>query len=193
MTLAALLCATGDARTAHAAAGLLERLRNVLPAAPVRALVQGPRNYLWVATSVGLSRYDGRRFVFVGQTEGLTGAVAALTLDPKGNVWAVGDGGALLQITGDHTRRISVDQLEVPHVLLAVPHEVWIGDDAGVVLVKLNENGTHTEARLKVSMPLPRVHALETDAQGVVWAGGDEGLWRIEGQSLNQVWVQPAV
>ncbi|MDX2019687.1 MAG: histidine kinase, partial [Deltaproteobacteria bacterium] len=47
--------------------------------------------------------------------------------------------------------------------------------------------------RLKVSMPLPRVHALETDAQGVVWAGGDEGLWRIEGQSLNQVWVQPAV
>lgn len=188
---AGLLCAL--APHTQAANEILGRLRNVMPGAPVRSVVQGPQNYLWVATSVGLSRYDGRRFVLVGQAEGLTGAVTDLSLDDQGNVWVLSDTGVLLEITANKTRRILVEEQDAPHTLLTDKGRLWIGDDTGVVLVALHKDGSHTESRYRSTVTFPRVQALGTDSRGRVWAGGEQGLWRIEGQNMHQVWNEPGV
>ena len=59
------------------------------------SLVQDRDGFLWLGSDLGLFRYDGQRFIFLGRKQGLRGdMVDLLWADPQGGIW-VGSGGGL--------------------------------------------------------------------------------------------------
>lgn len=67
-----------------------------LPAHSVNGVVQGPRGFLWLATSAGLVRFDGQQFTVVGADDGVNAfRVMSVYVDRAGRVLAsVNDGRA---------------------------------------------------------------------------------------------------
>jgi signal transduction histidine kinase/ligand-binding sensor domain-containing protein len=182
---------TSPAMAANEFAG---RLRNILPGNSVRAVVQGPQGYLWVASSVGLSRYDGRRFVFVGQSEGITGSVPAMAKGPDGHVWAVSEASStLLEISETQKIARNIYAMQAVRTIFPENQHIWLGDEAGVVRVELGENRSTRSVRLQIDTEFPRVRALARGADGVLWAGGEGGLWRIENDKMIRLWDTPSI
>lgn len=64
--------------------------QNGLSASQVYAIAQGPQDYLWLGTDVGLVRFDGVRFVpwtLVSETTLPTGPILALCAGRDGSLW----------------------------------------------------------------------------------------------------------
>ena len=170
------------------------RLRNILSGNTVRAVVQGPQGYLWIASNVGLSRYDGRRFVFVGQTQGITGPVSTMAKGPDGHVWAVGEtSGTLLEISATGKKTRNLNDVRVPRALLPEVGQIWVGDERGIIRIDLSASGSVPPLRMQTDAEFPRVKALARGADGVLWAGGDGGLWRVENGKMINIWMSPGI
>ncbi|NOZ78470.1 MAG: hypothetical protein GXP48_04675 [Acidobacteria bacterium] len=78
------------ALTAHASRLPVQRytIADGLPSDRVTRVLQGSRGYLWIATSEGLSRFDGYSFLSFGRAEGLpTIGVNDLLETPGGELW----------------------------------------------------------------------------------------------------------
>ena len=178
--------ATADTETAGP-------LRNILAATDIRAVVQGTQKYLWLATGAGLLRYDGRRFVFVGQAEGIRGAVKVLQVGSDGHVWTASDSANTLIEFNEHGAiKRNTSDLYVVRALLPEPGHIWAGDDQGVARIDLHAN-TATTHRMGTPVYLPRITALAKGSDGVLWAGGESGLWRVADEKMINVWPAPAV
>ncbi len=66
----------------------------------ITALAQDREGFLWVASDLGLYRFDGHRFLNIGPREGLPiGPDSRLWADPRGGVWTSSSAG-LFRVTG---------------------------------------------------------------------------------------------
>ena len=103
-------CVFGGRRRSHScligwqayAANDPRRLRNVKPGMAVRAVVQDLK--AMSGHKPGLTRYDGRRFLFTVQMEGVGNGISTLAVDHMAPSGPGGKGGTLLQITAEKTR-----------------------------------------------------------------------------------------
>lgn len=108
------------------------------PAASAYAFAQTPDRYLWVGTSWGLLRFDGRRWVrFEGGRDGLPAApVRALLARDDGDLWVGTGGGGLVRMVrgGPATRFESTAGLPSGTVTAlsdAGARGIWIGTSVG--------------------------------------------------------------
>ena len=149
----------------------------------VRALLRDSRGFLWIATTSGLSRFDGAQFVNYGVAEGLPSPrVLSLAETRDGAIWAAtAEGLARLDAS---TRRgatpfasepLAVEVQAASCLLAAKDGRLWVGG-TGLMRVDPAASG---RARWEL-LPLPTgdadVSAMAEDPEGNLWVGTSSGL-----------------
>lgn len=163
-----------------------------LPDNNVQAIVQGRDNYLWMVTSVGLTRFDGVTFTQF-PIEDFTG-----TLDfhirmcsRTGVLWMASEGGAIIGLNPDFSV-VTVPKTGLPTNAPAAIAEdsegsmwlgyfgsPWAGYSSGIYRIK---NGQVTQFTTKEGVPTGAFFSLSSDGCGNIWLakGSQIGIFRNE-------------
>jgi ligand-binding sensor domain-containing protein len=159
----------------------------------VTALLPDSRGFLWIGTTTGLSRFDGREFRNFGVGDGLPHpAVNALLEDRDGVIW-VGTRGGLVRIE-PQGREMSPVRLgdstshNVLHLIQTHDGKVWASDRHDLYVFP-SERDLRSAARITVvppttpppSSPVAQtydIEALVEGQRGEIWIGTTWGLVR---------------
>lgn len=154
----------------------------------VRPIVRDRRGWLWVGTMGGLSRFDGRSWQNYTVADGLMdNAILALLEDARGRLWigtrngiTIFDGKRWIKdpTRGPYGRIVSIAQDHSGTLWCTVqPDGLFkqVGERFEPVIV---QGQTFSNGRLLV------------DRHGMVWASGDNGLSRWDGQSWKTFTTQ---
>jgi signal transduction histidine kinase/ligand-binding sensor domain-containing protein len=163
-------------------------LATLPPHAETHQLMFDRSGAAWVAFNEGMQRvvpgarpmsYERERLT---QERGLSGTRVNVFLeDREGNIWA-GTGGGI-----DRFRRPKLVRAELPPGTIG-PFALAAGD-SGTIVVGPTSHPPMRLGRGIESFPTvqPHVDAAYRDANGVVWLGGDRGLWRSTGRGFARV------
>jgi ligand-binding sensor domain-containing protein/signal transduction histidine kinase len=164
-------------------------IQDGLPDQVIQALVQTPDHYLWIGTSKGLLRFDGRSFLEYNGPEAdkpRADGVYCLLVARDGSLWAGTEGAGVLHYSNGEMHRYSTaDGLTNPFVKTL--HEdsmgaLWVGTDFGL-FKRTGERFVRVDDAKK--FPNFGVHAITEDRGGAVWAGGSR-LVRYLGPELAE-------
>jgi ligand-binding sensor domain-containing protein/signal transduction histidine kinase len=147
----------------------------------VRHLLRDSRGFLWIATSSGLSRFDGQAFRSYDTAEGLPSPqITAVQETPDGTLWVgTSEGLARLRpLVGDGESAFVVDpgawrgQRQTIN-FLAVDHagRLWAGVGAGLAV---RDHGSWRQVELPPGMR--DAGAMSEDAAGALWFATSQGL-----------------
>ncbi len=146
----------------------------------VRAVTQDALGYLWVGTSGGVSRYDGRRFLTITKEDGLTDDfVWSLAPAADGGVWVGTDRGGVVRWERNRLSHPLTDRgLPVSRIrALAVARDgnLWIGYREG--LFRSDGSGCKLFAPLAVDslFTAPRSGEVAVLSAGGIWRPGGSG------------------
>lgn len=150
----------------------------------VRAIMQDARGFLWIGTTSGLSRFDGREFRTYGTGDGLPHlSVTDLLQDDDGTLWVATAGGLARLTTG--AQSFAVVPLEQHPGSVGLLHQdrsgtLWIA--AGPHLCALSREGKKIRC-LEISAPTEpppggelEIVAIAEEADGTLWLGTNWGL-----------------
>jgi signal transduction histidine kinase/ligand-binding sensor domain-containing protein len=144
----------------------------------VSTVVQGPDNYVWLATPTGLMRFDGDSFSqFPIENFTSLAPVRVMFCSSTGVLWMAFDGGTVIGLKPDFSMTVFSKNLP-PHVLIALTEDrdgsIWLGYPDAVYLV---QNGKFAAMR---GLPIGLLHSLQSDSAGNIWlAKGDQiGIFR---------------
>lgn len=160
-----------------------------LPQATVVGLAQTPDGYLWVATEVGLARFDGVSFRVFDHlnTPGLDSQLCGLTVSDDGALWIGSFAGAMRMKDGrirKYSRDDGLPSNTVPMILQRRDGSIWMATGGGIAVLA---GGKITRYTSEDGLPHDSVHSLAEDASGVVWAGTARGLARLRGSRFEAV------
>ncbi|MDQ1348371.1 MAG: hypothetical protein QG573_1745 [Acidobacteriota bacterium] len=164
-----------------------------LPVRGTTALVAGAEESIWMGSwKDGLYRWHPQKGLLGhwGSAEGLpSGAVWALAEDPRhpGHLW-VGTAAGLYELEAGRVRRLERPEgrtAEPVRLLVAEEDRLWVGGETGGLDEHLPGGVRRHDARN--GLELDRVSALQRDSAGGLFAGGDRGLYRLEGASWRKV------
>jgi len=148
----------------------------------VRSLLADRRGTLWIGTDGGLHRlHDGRVEVLTRQ-EGLTSdTIRAVFEDREGSLW-VGASGLVQLKDGtvlSYGRAQGLTDEDVYAVASAAGKGLWVGTSGGEIA--LFSKGRFTPVAGRAVLRGATVLALREDREGRLWAGTDQGLYRLAG------------
>jgi len=164
----------------------------------VRSIVADSRGFVWFATRLGLSRFDGQRFFTYGIAEGLPiSSVNHLLETSRGAYWVATNGAGVCRLntstSGKTTSTINsrfstcaagaTPEMSRVNVLFEDrAGQIWAGTDGG--LSRLSEaNGKAQLERVALGVPSRpdralQIWALAEDSNGALWLGTSWGLVR---------------
>jgi PAS domain S-box-containing protein len=153
---------------------------NGLPQNSILAIAQTHDGYLWLATEVGLVRFDGVRFVTFDSrnTSAFTSnEVDALLADRAGNLW-IGTRSGLISMSQGRFRMVFT-KAELQNSSVSALFEdsagtIWIGTDGGGVSA-FNKGQLKTYKR-RNGLTDDVVFAFASDRHGGIWIGTHAGL-----------------
>jgi ligand-binding sensor domain-containing protein/two-component sensor histidine kinase len=163
----------------------------------VRALFSEPDGPLWVGTTEGLWRLDGRRLTHVPLRPRPRMQVLSITPDPQGGLW-LGDGSRLHHWDGTTvTPFTTLDGAANQRVTVARTDSrgrLWMGLSGGRLAMRDRAGAFRV---LDASDGLPdRTHgtisAIFEDDAGTVWIGGSGGLSRYSEGRITTLPAEPA-
>jgi len=148
---------------------------------------QAPDGYLWIATGVGVSQFDGIRFTnFVsGSTPGYPGGTTRWVLPAQdGSLWVAADGGVGHYQNGFWQTYNDGDGLtgSRTNALAQGRATIWAATANGVRYWK---NGRFEEPAWDSQLPSSYVHQLVEDRSGALWLATKQGLVREYQGSLH--------
>jgi ligand-binding sensor domain-containing protein/signal transduction histidine kinase/CheY-like chemotaxis protein len=165
--------------------------RNGLPGDAILALCEDDAQRLWVATSGGLVRFDGRGFTRVPVQAPAGALVVTLARGARG-LWAGTQRHGLLQLAEDGgtavAREEGLPDAHVTAIAEAQGGDLWIGTPQG--LARLRDGQVTTLLREQA------VRTLRVDRAGTLWVGTAGGVLRfvdakpagtLEGDPLTDV------
>lgn len=159
-----------------------------LPNGRVWEVTQDRDGYVWIASSSGVTRTDGRRFRTLTIGDGLPhNTVLSLEADPAGGIW-VGTARGLARVDeGEVVRTLGEEHglaSTVVRALLRSEDALWIGTEQGLHRLA---DGDGKAVQIPVGGEPPRIRDLAPAAGGGVWAATTRGLWRLRGDRLAPV------
>ncbi|MET0499432.1 MAG: triple tyrosine motif-containing protein [Steroidobacteraceae bacterium] len=166
--------------------------RDGLPTASVRAIAQDPTGATWVATSLGLLRFDGRRWEHAGgDWNGPHSRTTSFAVDGAGTMWAIADESAFYLLRG--ARRferakipsVSFDRAEIS---VAPDGTAWLFDSVAGAFSLDIPAATDTQLdsrRLRLQEP-DQTNAMLIDREGGVWRRSAKGLRRFNLESARK-------
>jgi DNA-binding NtrC family response regulator/ligand-binding sensor domain-containing protein len=137
----------------------------------IRDIVEDQEGQIWLATSAGISVFDGTRFSNYSEEEGLVrGAVNRLVVDKKGQIWVATDGGVSCWNGRCFTRLISADGLAndcTPILFEDRSGALWFGTANRGVFCYDGQDWTHftTADGLACNLLL----GIYQDREGIMW------------------------
>jgi ligand-binding sensor domain-containing protein/signal transduction histidine kinase len=147
----------------------------------VLALAEDKAGGLWVATSAGLQRWNGSKFLPGPSLEMLTSQVSSLAVDARGALWVGVEGGIVYQLREGALR--PVQEVSLPGSTISV----LLADQRGALWVASRGRGLLRLANGQISLLPPKdglegsIFALIEDAEGSLWLGmGANGLHRLK-------------
>ena len=150
-----------------------------IPAAFIYALAQTRDGYLWLATSDGLVRFDGVRFLHWRPATGhtaLLGGVKSLFAARDGTLWIGTAEGLVGHIRGDNLTIVSVGA-QPEGLLEDRDGTLWMATENRVWRFR-----AETQERIgnAILLPGPFVSGPFQDNRGAIWFSADTGVVRIE-------------
>jgi len=149
----------------------------------VRGLLRDSRGFLWIATSSGLSRFDGAQFVNYGVAQGLPSPrISGLAETRDGAIWAASvdglarlDAGARRAGAPFARERLPTELQSAACVLAGSDGTLWVG---GPKLLHLDpaERGPRRWETLSLPSGDADIDALAEDRDGNLWVGTTAGL-----------------
>ncbi len=185
---------TSESRSAGAGAYLVRSWTTAdgLPVNYIGQIHQCRGGYLWLTTSGGLVRFDGRAFdVFTRKDIGAWGTsfVESLYEGRSGALWFLSRKGELARYQGGAFRTYPL--LEAHYPVARLPHLIrfhedrsgafWLGGHLGLLRI---EGEKVTAYAAEDGWPGRPVRTLHEDAQGRIWALTDSALVRVEGERV---------
>ena len=166
------------------------RSQDGLPENRIRALAQTPDGYLWIATSSGLARFDGVRFVVNIRlnTPSMTDDnVRDLAVGRDGSLWVATEGGGVLHQKDGRFESFGPKEGLANEFVVAVLEDrrgdVWAATNRGL----FRRHGARFQ---RVDEPLHlriiAFFALGEGRDGRIFAGGPEGLFYFENGELRR-------
>jgi len=159
----------------------------------VQALVQTPDHYLWIGTTKGLIRFDGRNFVPYASkgVTALSHGVTALLVTRDGTLYVGTEGGGLLRLRQGQMQEFGAQAGLTNSIVrsLLEDHQgrLWVGTDRGC----FRSVGERFEQILSEDkLPNLGIASLLEDRHGAIWLGGSK-LLRISAGKLDE-FVLPA-
>lgn len=157
----------------------------------VNGFAEDAQGRLWVGTDLGVSIWDGEKFLTDGVVPQLAGLnVKSITNDSEGRVY-LGAIGALIIVHPNNTVTILDPASGLPQrtpqaVFIDSRNRIWAGTwGGGVVQV---ERG---EFKISGELALPQagmVGKICEDKSGVIWVASlSTGLWKLDGETWAQV------
>jgi len=155
-----------------------------IPAAFIYALAQTRDGYLWLATTDGLVRFDGVRFLHWRPATGhtaLLGAVKSLFAARDGSLWIGTAAGLVGHIHGDNLTTVSVG---------AQP-EAMLEDRDGTLWVATENHVLRFRAAMQeqigspIPLPGPFVSGLLQHRSGAIWLTTDTSVVRLDPADPN--------
>lgn len=150
----------------------------------VTDIAQTSDGYLWVATSGGLSRFDGRRFNnwTAADTQDMpSNSVQALALGPDGRLWLALEHGGVRVLDKGHMNAVpaleELATLTLRSLALTADGNVWVGTTAG--LYRATAQGV-ARVPIETNGGFAEVVRLRTTDEGALWVRTrTHGLWRV--------------
>lgn len=167
---------------------------NGMPQDSALALAQTPDGYLWIATEVGLARFDGARFTTYDKhntPQLLSNEISALFADKRGNLWIGTRGGGVVRMRDGtfttFTTRNGLSSDVVQAVFEDSNGDLWIGTDGGG-LDRLHNGRFHSITR-RDGLADDAVFSISGDRKGV-WVGTHGGLSHITATGIANYTVK---
>ncbi len=163
----------------------------------VSALLEDHQGTVWVGTSEGqLTAWDPLRATFKPVVPGQDGSIRALLETPTGQLWVAGMHGlAWLDRARHQLQLFPIQGLASTILSLALDREgtLWLGTGAqGLLRLGAEGMAKPGAAQPGAAQPAPLVnpiqssiYALLIDRAGSLWAGAEEGLYRVDPRSLE--------
>lgn len=163
---------------------------NGLLTSKIRDSVQTRDGYLWLATAQGLARFDGKHFTSftgVSHPELRGGGFFAVLEAPDGTLWFGGDNG-LFRWRNGHFDRFTTEQGLAHNYVraLALTRDGTIVACTRTGYSFVRDGHITTPGGIwKQAMGVTRSYLKRAD--GSIWLGTDNGLWRITGEKIEQL------
>lgn len=154
----------------------------------VLALHQDQNGFLWVGTSIGLSRYDGYEFKNFTPADGLTkGKVIGIEETEEGHLWIATEKG-ITYYDQLNFREVKYRNDPVPEFLFEIhlvnQQELWVGSNRGVGRLKkdhwntalINADSSYFERIDDTTF----VSLIRSDGEGNIYLGGFNYLFRYD-------------
>ncbi len=178
-------------------------LEDGLSQSTVLDVLQDSKGMLWIATENGLNRYDGYEFQTFYRERGNPHALSSdfvfdVEEDGEGRLWIATNGGGLVSHdrASSHFRAYRHDPAKesgiasnvVRKLLIDGRGAIWLGT-RGAGLQRFDPaSGEFESIGLGDGVDGAQdIFALHLDSQGRLWAGGDQGLTRIDTESGEAV------
>jgi signal transduction histidine kinase/ligand-binding sensor domain-containing protein/CheY-like chemotaxis protein len=158
----------------------------------IQDIHQSADGLFWIATREGVSRYDGQCFVNYTKADGLSRpSVRAICPDPDGSLWFATEAGVrrfdpntLIQFT---SRDGLITHEGVPAGVMSLLHlpngDLWVGTGWGGVF-RLRGKTLERLPDLPVQL---YARTMCQAADGTIWIGTNEGIFRSDGASFEKV------
>ena len=148
-----------------------------------RSLARDPSGVLWTHDVHRILRAEGARFVEVPVRSAKELRITDLAVDPAGTVWVFDEGEGLLRLTpGGLVPVAPVTEPEFPHGILYADRSgrIWIGVH--------NWTAVWDSGQLKRNRGTwGQIHTFFEDRRGTIWAVGNGGIMRFEGDSFYRL------
>ena len=159
-------------------------VRDGLPSNSINDVLQDKKGYMWFATDIGLTRFDGYNFKTFTIVDGLSdNYVNCLTLDMQGRIWAGTETGGVTMYSDSAIKNFgaNVGLIDEPidYIFVDSNNRVWAcGAQLGVSMI----NGGKVESFDSENSDLTsNVFSYYIDSKGMVWLGTYEGLFYYDG------------
>lgn len=158
----------------------------------IKFLLFDSRQRLWIATSRGLTAFDGREFTQFGTTEGLnTLNIRTLLEDQFGNIWLGTGGNGVNRLKLKSFRHLFPHPRVIENGVMALEAtrsgDVWLGTGRGAVLYQDSSYTYFSPAEGLIHMEVLAIHE---DRQGNTWFGTPEGVSRYDGKGFTQYSIE---
>jgi signal transduction histidine kinase/ligand-binding sensor domain-containing protein/CheY-like chemotaxis protein len=160
-------------------------LHEGLPSSKVKAVAQDARGFIWVATAMGLARFDGVEFIVPGigaeRNHAMpAGSLSALYIDRDDRVWIGGPDIGLARYdpeTGGFVQwRDGLSDDDVRAVTQSRDGSIWVGTSKGLDRMRPDGSGFEHLASSPDGLSSSTIRALYAADDGRVWVAGEAGV-----------------
>jgi len=165
-------------------------LHEGLPSSEVHAVAQDAQGFIWVATSVGVARFDGVEFTVPrAGPEGTgslpSGAVTSLLFDRADRLWMGGAEIGMVRYDPASKHVVQWHPTAADGVITALAQggndTLWVGTTTGLFFLRDDSRGLERVAAGHAqAAPEGPVLALHAAVDGHLWVGTDSGLQIID-------------